>query len=75
MMPKELPGDGAVWLICPEKVPKGVTFKLGEETYFFSDLNRLMSGSLTMHLLRCETCGKVEFFIPDAKELEILNED
>ncbi len=51
-----------------------VTFKLGEETYFFSDLNRLMSGSLTMHLLRCETCGKVEFFIPDAKELEGLGE-
>ena len=52
-----------------------MTFKLGEETYFFSDLNRLMSGSLTMHLLRCETCGKVEFFIPDAKELEILTEE
>lgn len=38
------------------------TFKLGEETYFFSDLNRLMSGSLTMNIFRCEDCGKVEFF-------------
>lgn len=51
------------------------TFKLGEETYFFSDLNRLMSGSLTMHLLRCSSCGKAEFFIPDAEELEDLKED
>ena len=41
------------------------TFKLGEESLFFSDINRLMSGSLTMHLLRCESCGKVEFFAPD----------
>lgn len=30
VMPKSLPGDGAVWMICPEKVPKGVTFKLGD---------------------------------------------
>ena len=41
------------------------TFKLGEESFFFSDINRLMSGSLTMRLLRCESCGKVEFFAPD----------
>ena len=41
------------------------TFKLGEESLFFSDINRLMSGSLTLHLLRCESCGKVEFFAPD----------
>lgn len=30
VMPKTLPGDGAVWMIHPEKVPKGVTFKLGD---------------------------------------------
>ncbi len=30
VMPKTLPGDGAVWIINPEKVPKGVTFKLGD---------------------------------------------
>ena len=47
-----------------------VTFKMGEETYFFSDLNRLLSGSLTMRILRCENCGKAEFFIPDPTELE-----
>ena len=41
------------------------TFKLGEESLFFSDINRLMSGSLTLRLLRCESCGKVEFFAPD----------
>lgn len=52
-----------------------LTFKLGEETYFFSDMNRLMSGSLTMHVLRCETCGKAEFFIRDAEELENLAEE
>lgn len=51
------------------------TFKLGEETYFFSDLNRFLSGSLTMHLLRCSSCGKVEFFIPDAQALEELKEE
>lgn len=51
-----------------------VTFKLGEETYFFSDLNRLFSGSLTMNILRCASCGKVEFFVPDATELETLIE-
>lgn len=49
-----------------------VTFKLGEETYFFSDLNRFLSGSLTMELLRCESCGKVELFIPDTRELDAL---
>ena len=44
------------------------TFKLGEESLFFSDINRLMSGSLTLHLLRCESCGKVEFFAPDEEK-------
>lgn len=44
------------------------TFKLGEETYFFSDLNRLMSGSVTMNVFRCEACGKVEFFAFDDGE-------
>lgn len=29
LMPKQLPGDGAVWMICPESVPKGLTLKLG----------------------------------------------
>lgn len=52
-----------------------LTFKLGEETYFFSDLNRFLSGSLTMELWRCENCGKAEFFIPDAKELDALMEE
>lgn len=47
-----------------------VTFKLGEETFFFSDMNRLASGSLTMNVLRCDNCGKAEFYIPDADELE-----
>lgn len=29
-VPKQLPEDGAVWMICPDWVPKGVTFELGE---------------------------------------------
>ena len=46
-----------------------LTFKLGEETYFMSDWNRLMSGSLEMNVLRCEDCGKTEFFIYDLEEI------
>ena len=42
------------------------TFKLGEETIFFSDWNRLISGAVTMNVLRCEKCGKVEFFSVDS---------
>lgn len=38
--------------------------KLGEETFFFSDWNRLASGSLDVQVLRCEDCGKAEFYIP-----------
>lgn len=39
--------------------------KLGEETFFFSDWNRLLSGSLSVKVLRCEDCHKAEFYIPD----------
>ncbi|MBO5160456.1 MAG: hypothetical protein J6B94_12855 [Lachnospiraceae bacterium] len=52
-----------------------VTFKLGEETYFFSDLNRLASGSLTMNIMRCEKCGKLEFYAPDSTELDKLMDE
>ena len=34
-----------------------------------SDWNRLMSGSLEMNVLRCEDCGKTEFFIYDLEEI------
>ena len=44
------------------------TFKLGEETYFFSDWNRLITGAVTLTVYRCETCGKVEFFAFDDGE-------
>lgn len=30
VMPKSIPGDGAVWMIYPDWVPKGVTFKIGD---------------------------------------------
>jgi len=29
-VPKELPQDGAVWMIAPEQMPQGVTVKVGE---------------------------------------------
>ena len=41
--------------------------KLGEETFFFSDWNRLASGSLDVQVLRSEDCGKAEFYIPEQK--------
>lgn len=41
--------------------------KLGEETFFFSDWNRLASGSLDVQVLRCEDCGKAEFYILEQK--------
>ena len=41
--------------------------KLGEETFFFIDWNRLASGSLDVQVLRCEDCGKAEFYIPGQK--------
>ena len=41
--------------------------KLGEETFFFSDWNRLASGSMDVQVLRCEDCGKAEFYIPGQK--------
>lgn len=41
--------------------------KLGEETFFFSDWNRLASGSLDVQVFRCEDCGKAEFYIPEQK--------
>ena len=44
--------------------------KLGSETFFFSDLNRLASGSLTVTIHRCRSCGYSEFYIPDEDELE-----
>ena len=51
-----------------------VTFKLGEETFFFGDWNRLISGAVTMNILRCEKCGKVEFFAPDGACFDDISE-
>lgn len=50
-----------------------VTLKLGEETFFLSDLNRLMTGSLAVKVLRCGRCGKAEFYIPDEKSLRSVS--
>ena len=40
-----------------------VKLKLGEEPFFFSDFNRLVSGSMAVRVLRCEACNKAEFYI------------
>ncbi len=47
------------------------TFKLGEETFFFSDWNRLISGSLELELEVCANCRKVAFYLPDGAPLNI----
>ncbi len=46
-----------------------ISFKLGDETFFFSDLNRLMTGSMTVTLIRCRKCGYTEFYTPNENEL------
>jgi len=47
-------------------------FQLGEYGLFLGDLAHLAAGSLTLDLLYCEQCRKVEFFLPkdfDPKDL------
>ncbi len=46
-----------------------VVFKLGEETFLFSDLNRLITGSLSVRLDRCKECGYTEFYTPNEHEI------
>ncbi len=46
-----------------------ISIKLGEETFLFSDLNRLITGSLTVRLDRCSKCGYTEFYTPNEGEL------
>ena len=43
--------------------------KLGEESVLFSDLRRLMAGSLTVRADRCRECGYTEFYTPNEEEL------
>ena len=49
-----------------------VAFKLGDETIFFSDFNRLMTGSLSVRLDRCRECGYTEFYTPNVNEIKYL---
>lgn len=46
-----------------------ISMKLGEESFFFSDLNRLMSGSLTVVPARCRLCCYTELYTPYENEL------
>ena len=46
-----------------------VPIKLGEETFLFSDLNRLLTGSMTVRLVRCKECGYTEFYTTNENEL------
>lgn len=46
-------------------------FQLGEHSFFLGDLAHMMAGSLTLDLFCCESCRKVEFFVPeDEKTLD-----
>ena len=40
-------------------------FQLGEHSLFLGDLSHMMAGSLTLDLMCCEKCRKVEFYLPD----------
>ena len=46
-----------------------ITIKLGEESVLFSDIHRLMSGSLSVRADRCRDCGYTEFYTPDEEDL------
>lgn len=43
-------------------------FQLGEYGLFWGDMAHLMAGSLTLDMLYCEKCRKVEFFLPDGQK-------
>ena len=40
-------------------------FQLGEHGLFLGDLSHMMAGSITLDLVCCEKCRKVEFYLPD----------
>jgi hypothetical protein len=57
-------------IICPNcNVPMlkmgHQQFQLGEHGLFLGDLSHMMAGSLTLNLVCCEKCRKVEFYLPD----------
>ena len=41
------------------------TFQLGVEKPFLGDLPHLLSGGLSLEVMCCEKCRKVEFFLPE----------
>jgi len=44
-------------------------FQLGEHSFLWGDWSNLMAGSLTLDLVCCEQCRKVEFFLPEDEPL------
>ena len=40
-------------------------FQLGEYSIFWGDWSHLAAGSMTLDMLYCEQCRKVEFFLPE----------
>ena len=44
-------------------------FQLGEHTLFWGDLAHLAAGSLTLDMLCCPKCRKVEFFLPESADI------
>lgn len=44
--------------------------QLGQHSFFFGDLDNLLSGSLETEIFICRGCGKVELFSGEGKEEE-----
>ena len=59
--------------LCPRcSVPMVIEgprqFQLGEHTLFLGDLSHLAAGSLTLDMLYCPKCRKIEFFLPESSD-------
>lgn len=64
---QEATRTGKVCLRCGAPMVKmgQKQFQLGEHGFFLGDLSHLMAGSLTLDILSCQQCRKVEFFLPE----------
>lgn len=69
VMPKELPGDGAVWLLYPERVPKGVTFKLGDTVFADAYLEKAPDSGSEQYALLTNQVSVDEVYISEYLEI------
>ena len=56
-VPEELPGDGAVWMFSPDRVPKGVTFKLGEKVVAESYMQKAPDSGSEVFSYKTRSCA------------------